>query len=66
MAVYTATQDFSTVISVDSSNVNLVCVKGSDYDLTEAEHAAVERDLPGALKPKAAAKAKAKAATEDA
>jgi hypothetical protein len=64
--LFTATQDFSTVISVDSNNVNLVCSKGSDYDLTEAEHAAVERDLPGALKPKVKAKAEPKAAAKDA
>lgn len=67
MALYTATADFSTVITVDSENTNLVCAKGSDYELTDNQFEAVERDLPGALKPakKTAAK-KAKPADDPA
>lgn len=58
MGVYTATQDFSTTISVESRNTQIQVAKGGDLDLTDDEFAAVERDLPGALKPKAKPKAK--------
>lgn len=66
MGVYTATQDFSTTISVEARNTQITVAKGAELDLTDEEFAAVERDLPGALKAKAAAKAKKAPTAEDA